>query len=101
MNKQVKTVPAATEAPANQNKYICIYTFENKTGKTIGERIVDLFHYGTRNWIQQHIWWAMHNGHEIEVKPATDDQISAYIKAGVEALAEKVNHKPLPVTQAA
>jgi len=101
MTKQV-TAAAALESSANQNKYICVYTFEYNTGKTLGERIVDLFHYGTRNWIQQHIWWAMHNGHDVEIKAASPEQIKAYITAGVEALAEKVNSpKALPVTQAA
>lgn len=94
MTKQVQ-VAAAELAPANnsntpQNLFISVKTFDVQ-GKTIGERIVDMCHYGTRNWLSNHLWWATHNGHCTEVDLAKPEEIDAYLNAGKAALAEKFN----------
>jgi hypothetical protein len=107
MSKQVKKAAAhlkdAAEMNGNpqHNLFFSVKTFESKEGKTIGERIVDLFHYGTRKWLQDHIWWAMHNSHEVEVKVATEDEIASYLASGKAALAEKFNSTAPAVTEAA
>lgn len=105
MSKQVQETAEAVTAPipvstgvhkdmANstpqQNLYMNVETFDAQ-GHTIGSRIVDLYHFGTRNWLQSHMWWAMHNGHCVEVNVATPTQIDEYLASAKQALAEKFN----------
>lgn len=92
---QNNEAPLATTAPqhSQNNLYMTIKTF-NAEGKDIGFRVVDLFHYNTRNWLQGHIWWAMHNGNLVEIDIAKPDEIEAYLEAGKAALAEKFNSAP-------
>lgn len=99
MTKQVQKTNVAAEAPLahssndqQRNLYVKVLTY-NKEGQTIGERIVDMYHYGTRNWLQSHIWWAMHNGHEIEQKCADDDDVAAYVAQAAKELAAKFQHE--------
>jgi hypothetical protein len=73
--------------------YIVVDTFDYG-GERIGTRIVDMYHFGTRNWLQNHQWWAMHNGHTVETKNATNDEISEYLESQRTALAEKYNPGP-------
>jgi hypothetical protein len=105
MSKQVNKAeattneaPSATAAPAAtqqqpRNLYMSVKTF-NPEGKSIGFRIVDLFHYGTRNWLQDHLWWAMHNANCVEVNIATDDEIGEYLEASAKALQAKFAKEP-------
>lgn len=93
MAKQVeKTLPVtvqqgATKAP---NLYFTVETFDREN-KQIGSRIVDLYHFGTRDWLSNHQWWALHNGHTTESRPATADEITEYLDKAKLALAEKFN----------
>lgn len=89
------TIAVAMEPAENQqtqanNLYISVKTF-NTEGKTIGERIVDMYHFGTRNWLQNHLWWAMHHGACVETNIATDGEINAYLATAKQALADKFN----------
>lgn len=102
--KQVKTV-AAAQAVTNstntpQNLFISVNTFDGATGKTVGEQILDLFHYGTEKRLRKHYWWAMHNGHTVEQQPATLEQITAYLEMGKQALVDKYNNTPKVVEEA-
>jgi len=83
-----KTVAAVAPTSTPQNLFISVKTFDAE-GKTIGERIVDMCHYGTRNWLSNHLWWATHNGHCTEIDIAKPDEVNAYLAKGVEALAQK------------
>ncbi|OYV41145.1 MAG: hypothetical protein B7Z80_02715 [Rhodospirillales bacterium 20-64-7] len=99
MAKQVEeNVPAHQDGDANQHSsktlYMSVKTFDGKTGKDIGERIVDLYHFGTRAWLAKHTWWAMHNGHSLQVDMATDEEIGRYLFEQEKALQEKFNSKP-------
>lgn len=86
------SVAVATEQAADKanNLFISVKTF-GPDGKTVGERVVDLYHFGTRNWLQNHHWWAMHNGNCVEVNKATDAEVSAYLDESKKALAAKFN----------
>lgn len=92
--KQAKVVveqaPAANQSPQTKHLFIRVNAF-NAEGREVGTRIVDLYHFGTRAWLQKHTWWAMHHGHVIEQQPATEDEIAAYIQAQRDALAAKYN----------
>lgn len=79
-----------TNAQGPSNLFISVKTFDGE-GKTVGERIVDMYHFGTRNWLQNHHWWAMHNGHCVETNVATQDEITNYLAASKEALVAKFN----------
>lgn len=101
MKKQVHTAAADTNTSAaasngnsQRNLFISVKTFEAVEGKTVGERIVDMYHFGTRNWLQNHLWWAAHNGHCVETNIATDKEIADYMASGKAALAEKFNSVP-------
>lgn len=94
----ISTIPTKNEiaqkAPETQagpsNLFISVKTFDVE-GKTVGERIVDMYHFGTRNWLQNHHWWAMHNGHCVETNVATPTEIENYLSASKVALAAKFN----------
>lgn len=94
MSKQVK-VQVAVEAPAavvaEKSLFVSVITHDTK-GEVIGERIVDMYHFGTRNWLHNHAWWAMHNGHVLTTVVAGPKDVDAYLAAGKAALAEKFNH---------
>lgn len=62
-----------------------------KKGLIIGERIVDMYHMGTKNWLQNHMWWAMHNGHLVESEVASEDDVKSYIDDNRAKLAAKFN----------
>ncbi len=98
MSKQVKEQPVANQAAAEQpkNLYVSVKTFCNE-GKTVGERIVDLFHYGTAAWLQKHTWWAMHQGHTVEQTVATDEEIGSYLFTQSQALQAKFAKEPAAV----
>lgn len=74
----------------NRNLFIRVDTF-NTEGRDVGNRIVDLYHFGTRNWLQNHHWWAMHNGHTVETKTADPAEVDAYLSEQKLALAAKFN----------
>jgi hypothetical protein len=88
------TVAAASNGtnPQQNNLFISVKTFDPE-GRTIGERIVDMYHFGTRTWLQNHHWWAMHNGNCVETNVATQTEVDAYLAKGTAALAEKFNGK--------
>lgn len=95
MTSKSNAAPPAAPAPEAtngnpQNLYISVSSF-NAEGRTIGERIVDMHHFGTRKWLQDHLWWATHNGHSVEINVATAEQIDNYLAAGKAALAERFN----------
>lgn len=92
MSKQVTAapVPPVANNSTPQNLFISVKTFDS-AGKTVGERIVDMCHYGTRSWLSNHLWWATHNGHCTEVDLAKPDEISAYLEKGKAELAAKFN----------
>lgn len=73
------------------NLYASVRTYDGKDGKTIGDRIVDMYHYGTSSWLTKHHWWAMHNGHTVETELASEADIDAYIAKGGQALQAKFN----------
>ena len=73
------------------NLFISVVTYDNTTGKPVASRIVDMFHIGTRNWLQSHLWWAMHQGHSVETNVCTEQEIAEYTSKGAQQLAEKFN----------
>lgn len=95
MPKQVKTAAPAVAAPAApqlQNLFVSVNTFD-KNGKTIGERIVDMYHYGTNAWLTKHLWWSATHGHCTEIDEAKPADIDAYLAQGRLALAERFNSR--------
>lgn len=54
---------------------IVVDTFD-KSGKQLGTRTVDMYHFGTRNWLANHLWWATHNGHEVVVKQVPESEVA-------------------------
>lgn len=101
MAKQVKDAIIAVIAPEvpvndaanpqqSKNLYVTVNTYDIK-GKNIGVRVVDMYHYGTRNWLQNHLWWAMHNSAVVEAVQATDQEIDDYMARQTVALAAKFN----------
>lgn len=89
--KGVELSSTQTETPQDQKTktlFLRVDTFD-KDGRTIGTRIVDLYHFGTRNWMANHMWWAAHNGHTIETNVANDDEVNAYVEKQKAALAER------------
>lgn len=50
--------------------FVLVNTFDS-SGQQIGTRVVDMYHYGTRGWLSNHLWWAMHNGHVVHQQLAT------------------------------
>jgi hypothetical protein len=89
MAKRVQDANPAQNQSQTQTKslYVTVCTFD-KGGKTIGTRVVDMYHYGTRNWMQNHLWWAMHNSCVIETQVSTEDEVAEYVKVGSQALQE-------------
>ncbi|CAM6031244.1 unnamed protein product [Sphagnum compactum] len=75
-------------AKQQRNLFVLVETF-NYGGEQIGTRIVDMYHFGTRNWLQNHHWWAMHNGHVVETRTATDEEIGEYVEEQRLKLADK------------
>lgn len=87
MSKSVKS----TVAPVTEKTlYVTVNTYNTK-GEQIGTRVVDMYHYGTRNWLQNHHWWAMHNACAVETVVATPDEVTEYLTAATAALADKFN----------
>lgn len=92
MSKKVDSKPevvAAVEVTP-RTLYVQVITHDAQ-GKVIGTRIVDMYHFGTRNWLHDHTWWAMHNGHSIETEIAHPDDVNEYLAAAKIKLAEKFN----------
>lgn len=92
---KIKNAPPAP-LPAASNLFITVKTFAADTGKDIGFRVVDLFHYGTTRWMQSHNWWAMQNGHVVEIANSTPPEVEHYLATAKQALADKFNNSPAP-----
>lgn len=94
-SKQVKDTSvelnSAQNPPQQRKLYIKVDTF-NPEGREIGTRIVDMYHFGTRGWLQNHYWWAMHNSHSIESNPASELQVDEHMALQKKLLAEKFNN---------
>lgn len=89
MSKQVKDQAAAPiTQQQNKNLYVTVTVYDVK-GKQIGVRVVDMYHYGTRNWLQNHFWWAMHNSHSVQVDTSTEMEIDEYMARQTAALQDK------------
>ena len=76
MTSKSMTPQPATQAPvANQasNLFFSVKTFDAQ-GKDIGFRVVDLYHFGTRKWLQDHLWWALHHHNLVEINEATPEE---------------------------
>lgn len=93
LKAQVAVKVPAQQTQQTNNLYVTVTTYDGKTNKQIGTRVVDMYHYGTRNWLQNHHWWAMHNGHVVETQIANEADVAEYIKAQEVALAEKYNRE--------
>lgn len=103
MTKQVKdTAPVQPEAHNStppRNVYASVKTFDAE-GKTIGERIVDMHHIGTRDFLAKHLYWSTHKGHCTEINVATPGDIAAYLEKGRQELAAKLNNTPIEAVAA-
>lgn len=86
----VSASPIVVKAEEQKVLFTKITTLDLK-GKVIGERIVDMYHFGTRKWLHDHMWWAMHNDHIVEAQQASVTDIDAYLLAQRQKLAEKFN----------
>jgi hypothetical protein len=106
MSKQVSKAPVqqvVTEQngnPQQNNLFISVKTFDPQ-GRTVGERVVDMYHFGTRNWLQNHHWWAMHNGNCVETNVASAKEVDEYLASAKVALAAKFNGAPAEVAAVA
>ena len=67
-----------TDKTQDKNLFIKVETYDVR-GTEIGSRIVDMYHFGTRNWLQNHLWWAMHNSATVESRPADSGEVQAYL----------------------
>lgn len=94
VQKGVEKIVNSAHLEASQtgakNLFIKVDTF-NEEGREIGTRIVDMYHFGTRNWLQNHLWWAMHNKATVESQVADQKDIDIYLMESKKALAEKFN----------
>lgn len=87
----VSPAPAAVDAATpQQTLFTKVMTFDTE-GHTIGERIVDMYHFGTRKWLQTHLWWAMHNTAQVEITVATQKEVDLYLLEAKKKLATKFN----------
>lgn len=97
MSKKVEAVaPEVTTKGGPDNLYMTINTI-NEAGKSVGFRIVDLKHYGTRNWLANHTWWAMHQGHLLEIQTATQVEVDEYLAQKAKELQDKFADEPTAV----
>lgn len=53
-----------SKEPQAKALHVQVDTFDS-AGQQVGTRVVDMYHFGTRNWLANHTWWAMHNGHTV------------------------------------
>lgn len=97
MTKQVTAAALVEQAAAfnplandERNLFVQVKTTD-QAGKQIGTRIVDLYHFGTRNWLHNHHWWAMHNGHSIITEVASTADVDKYLVDAKQKLADKFN----------
>ena len=89
---KVDTVAPAAAVQNNttpNSLYFTVTTFSADDGKPIGYRLVDQYHFGTRNWLMKHLWWAMINKHEVAVQVATDDEVAEYLAKAAKELQDK------------
>lgn len=78
----------AAQNTQTTNLYVSVNTY-GPDGKQVGTRVVDMYHYGTRTWLQNHLWWAMHHGHSVDTQVANEAEVGDYIKAQELALMDK------------
>lgn len=53
---------------------VIVDTFD-ASGKQVGTRTVDMYHFGTRPWLSNHMWWAMHQGHTVNQRVVTNAEV--------------------------
>lgn len=85
-----KAVQAELAKVEQKVLYVKITTMDVK-GAVIGERIVDMYHFGTRKWLHDHTWWAMHNDHLVEQQQASVTDVEVYLATQRQKLADKFN----------
>ena len=60
----------SNKPPVAKSLHVVVTTYDS-AGNEIGTRTVDMYHYGTKTWLINHTWWAMHNGHTVSQQLAT------------------------------
>lgn len=58
----------------------------------VDSRICDLYNFQSRKWLTNHQYWAMHQGHTVEIHPATDDEVTAYTSKQAQLLSRRYSH---------
>lgn len=83
----------ATTPQQHRTLFIVVDTFDKVSNAKIGTRIVDLHHYGTKEWMFKHQWWALQRGHKVEIRTASVEETAEYTLNGAQALADKFPSK--------
>lgn len=55
----------------------------------VDSRVCDIYNFMSRKWLTNHQFWAMHQGHTVELHPATPDEVTEYTKKQAQLLSRR------------
>lgn len=82
------------EAPsgADQQKdpfYIQVKTSIPGKDVIVDSRLCDIYNFQSRKWLTNHQFWAMHQGHTVELHTASSDEVAEYTRKQAQLLSRR------------
>lgn len=86
------TAEAAQNVMATDHKdpfHVSVTTRIPDKDVVVDSRVCDIYNFQSRKWLTNHQFWAMHQGHTVEIHPATDDEVGAYTSKQAQLLSRR------------
>lgn len=81
------------EEPKNSSFHVQVLTKVPNKDVVVDSRICDIYNFQSRKWLTNHQFWAMHQGHTVELHPATPDEVQQYTQRQAQLLSNRYGSK--------
>lgn len=90
----VKVAVVEQEAAVQERDPFHISVLTRITGNndiTIDSRVCNINDFQSRKWLTNHQFWAINQGHTVEMRPATSDEVQGYVAKQSKLLSNRYN----------
>lgn len=69
--------------------YVQVTTCVPDKDVTVDSRVCDMYNFQSRKWLTNHQFWAMHQGHKVEIHPASSEEVDSYTAKQTQLLSRR------------
>lgn len=55
----------------------------------VDSRVCDIYNFQSRKWLTNHQYWAMHQRHTVEIRPASETEVAEYTSNQAQLLSRR------------